>query len=334
MRVSVRPFAVAEGGALSASDAVLLQHQQVGLVGSPGPLQPVPCVAPAPAQVTRASILHATTSALQPPVLRASTSAIRPGVPAATTTQTHPAQAKAIASTAIPCAASPLNGQHMPSEQQQVKASPRAVTAAAKVVASAALPVERSDADVQQTPRRQSAGTTAKAAVPLAVRRTSGRMSSSAGGVRSGASPAPANNAKGAGAKQLATTTRDSTAARRAPQKIAVSGSTPIADAVDGSTPCGVQEERDEHGERGEGSAEALAALQAAQGIDDRTLVVFDFDRTIMKEHMWKKYRETDIAEIRITDDHFVDLHKFRALVYSIRMKGHNVAVATFGRRD
>lgn len=94
-------------------------------------------------------------------------------------------------------------------------------------------------------------------------------------------------------------------------------------------------EARNEHADRGTGSEEADLALQEARGnSSDRKLIVFDFDRTIMKEHMWNKYRDTPISRIHITDDHFVDLPKFRGLVLSLRRNGHNVAVATFGRRD
>jgi len=107
----------------------------------------------------------------------------------------------------------------------------------------------------------------------------------------------------------------------------------PVRSAVDSAPK--VSEARNEHADRGAGSESANIALQEARGDrSDRKLVVFDFDRTIMKEHMWNKYRDAPIGRIRITDDHFVDLPKFRGLVLSLRRNGHNVAVATFGRRD
>jgi hypothetical protein len=91
----------------------------------------------------------------------------------------------------------------------------------------------------------------------------------------------------------------------------------------------------EEHADRGEGSDVAKASLQAAEGDDNgRRLIVFDFDRTIMKEHMWKKHRDTDLSRIRITDEMFVDIAQFRGFVFALKMRGHNVGVATFGRRD
>lgn len=94
-------------------------------------------------------------------------------------------------------------------------------------------------------------------------------------------------------------------------------------------------EARTEHADRGHGSDQADAALQSARGDGSgRKLIVFDFDRTIMKEHMWNKYKSTPISKIRITDEDFVDIGKFRGLVLALRKNGHNAAVATFGRRD
>lgn len=86
--------------------------------------------------------------------------------------------------------------------------------------------------------------------------------------------------------------------------------------------------------------AEALAALQAVgtcasgQARNGVRLIVFDFDRTISKEHMWGTHRDAPLHTIPIIDETFVDLRAFRAFVSSARRHGHVVAIATFGRRD
>ena len=49
---------------------------------------------------------------------------------------------------------------------------------------------------------------------------------------------------------------------------------------------------------------------------------------------MWAKHRNAPLESILITDESFVDLTRFRAFVHSIHEDGHNIAVATFGRRD
>ncbi|CAE8630502.1 unnamed protein product, partial [Polarella glacialis] len=63
-------------------------------------------------------------------------------------------------------------------------------------------------------------------------------------------------------------------------------------------------------------------------------LVVLDFDCTIMVEHLWARYRDAPLAKVHIQDDTFVDLAALRRFVASVRAGGHNVAVASFGRRD
>lgn len=63
-------------------------------------------------------------------------------------------------------------------------------------------------------------------------------------------------------------------------------------------------------------------------------LVVFDFDRTITWDHLWGKYQDAPIQDIPITDDVFVCLGRFKALVRALQHNEHCVAVATFGRRD
>lgn len=94
-------------------------------------------------------------------------------------------------------------------------------------------------------------------------------------------------------------------------------------------------EVRNEHGQRGNGSEDALRSLKAAQRTDEAArLVVFDFDRTIMRDHLWAKFRNTPIQDIQITDNMFVSLPRFQALVRSLQLNGHSVAVATFGRRE
>jgi len=65
-----------------------------------------------------------------------------------------------------------------------------------------------------------------------------------------------------------------------------------------------------------------------------RWLIVFDFDRTIAREHMWGTYRDAPLEAIPMSDQTFVDIAALRAVVGSIRGHGGQVAVATFGRAD
>lgn len=62
--------------------------------------------------------------------------------------------------------------------------------------------------------------------------------------------------------------------------------------------------------------------------------MVFDFDCTIAREHLWGTHGNADLDSIPITDDTFVDLPAFRAFVAAARERGHKLAVATFGRRE
>jgi len=98
------------------------------------------------------------------------------------------------------------------------------------------------------------------------------------------------------------------------------------------------------HGERGRSSPGAIAALRAAPSNSDgpyaaiidrrKRLVVFDFDQTIAREHMWDKYKNAPIDTVPVDDDIFVDLPAFRTFVDLTLEQGHSVAVATFGRRQ
>jgi phosphoserine phosphatase len=63
-------------------------------------------------------------------------------------------------------------------------------------------------------------------------------------------------------------------------------------------------------------------------------LVVFDFDKTIMKEHIWGKYRNAPLEIINFCDEEFANLPRFRALIAGIKQRGHVAAVASFGRHD
>jgi len=90
------------------------------------------------------------------------------------------------------------------------------------------------------------------------------------------------------------------------------------------------------HGARVSGSASAAAALRSAHGFGNPNmrLVVFDFDKTIMKEHIWGKYRNAPIEAINFSDEDFANLARFRALISGIKQQGHVAAVASFGRHD
>merc|ERR1712194_897035 len=52
------------------------------------------------------------------------------------------------------------------------------------------------------------------------------------------------------------------------------------------------------------------------------------------REHMWGTHREAPLHLIPIAEESFVDLGAFRSFVTAVRKNGHEVAVATFGRRD
>lgn len=63
-------------------------------------------------------------------------------------------------------------------------------------------------------------------------------------------------------------------------------------------------------------------------------LVVFDFDKTIMRLHMWGTYQDAPLDAVPSDDpDAFVDLPALREFVNTAR-EHHAVAIATFGRRD
>lgn len=72
---------------------------------------------------------------------------------------------------------------------------------------------------------------------------------------------------------------------------------------------------------------------KAGRGTVARKLVVFDFDRTIAKEHVWGTFRDDPLEQIPIVDETFADLDAFRAFVKAAQ-RHHQIAVATFGRRD
>lgn len=63
-------------------------------------------------------------------------------------------------------------------------------------------------------------------------------------------------------------------------------------------------------------------------------LIVLDFDRTIMRDHLFQTHMYEHLNKILITDTSFVDLCAFREFVQNARKLGHIVAVATFGRKD
>lgn len=73
------------------------------------------------------------------------------------------------------------------------------------------------------------------------------------------------------------------------------------------------------------------AGLLAAPGL---RLLVFDFDCTIARIHVWSTYQMKPLDEIPITDKTFVDVNAFREFVRATTGAGHQVAVATFGRKD
>lgn len=66
----------------------------------------------------------------------------------------------------------------------------------------------------------------------------------------------------------------------------------------------------------------------------DRRLFVFDFDLTIARYHLWATYRNAPQDHVIIDEGTFVDLAAFKAFVYMQRALGHEVAIATFGRRE
>jgi len=66
----------------------------------------------------------------------------------------------------------------------------------------------------------------------------------------------------------------------------------------------------------------------------DLRLLVFDFDCTIARIHVWSKYQNAPLDKIPITDMTFVDVRAFREFVQATTGYGHKVAIATFGRRD
>jgi len=81
--------------------------------------------------------------------------------------------------------------------------------------------------------------------------------------------------------------------------------------------------------------ADALATLKAARRTSNlRRLVVLDFDRTISKEHMWGTFRDAPLHVVPINAGTFVDLEALRAFINATRQSGHEIAVATFGRKD
>eukprot|EP00930_Biecheleria_cincta_P106030 TRINITY_DN9923_c0_g1_i1.p1 TRINITY_DN9923_c0_g1~~TRINITY_DN9923_c0_g1_i1.p1 ORF type:complete len:323 (-),score=70.57 TRINITY_DN9923_c0_g1_i1:280-1158(-) len=63
-------------------------------------------------------------------------------------------------------------------------------------------------------------------------------------------------------------------------------------------------------------------------------LIVFDFDLTIARQHMWGTYKTAPLDSIPVSEETFVDLRLFRSLVRALRRKGAAVAIATFGRAD
>lgn len=66
----------------------------------------------------------------------------------------------------------------------------------------------------------------------------------------------------------------------------------------------------------------------------DFRLLVFDFDCTIARIHVWSKYQNAPLDKIPITEMTFVDMRAFREFVQATTGYGHKVAIATFGRRD
>mmetsp|Transcript_18664 Transcript_18664/g.51202 ORF Transcript_18664/g.51202 Transcript_18664/m.51202 type:complete len:458 (+) Transcript_18664:73-1446(+) len=92
---------------------------------------------------------------------------------------------------------------------------------------------------------------------------------------------------------------------------------------------------KDAHGPRSAGSETAVAALLAAKGGGaSGFVVVFDFDGTIVRDHLWAKFRNAPIGDVPISDDMFSDLPRFRKFVRACSDAGHVIAVATFGRRE
>jgi hypothetical protein len=63
-------------------------------------------------------------------------------------------------------------------------------------------------------------------------------------------------------------------------------------------------------------------------------LLVFDFDKTIARYHVWNKYQNKPLNCIPVSEDMFVDLPAFREFIEFARGLGHQVAIATFGRKD
>merc|ERR1712196_222679 len=65
-----------------------------------------------------------------------------------------------------------------------------------------------------------------------------------------------------------------------------------------------------------------------------RHLFVFDFDRTIASYHLWGTHQNADLDSIVITNNTFVDAQSLSDFVSLQRSQGHDVAIATFGRKD
>lgn len=63
-------------------------------------------------------------------------------------------------------------------------------------------------------------------------------------------------------------------------------------------------------------------------------LIVFDFDLTIARYHLWGTYQDKPLDQVPVRDNTFVDLGAFRDFVHAVRDKGHHVAIASFGRKD
>jgi len=96
---------------------------------------------------------------------------------------------------------------------------------------------------------------------------------------------------------------------------------------------------RDLKAAKGAGTDSPVAALGGLprtghESTVESRLVVFDFDRTISKEHMWATHRDAPLHSIEINEATFVDLEALRKFIGSAREAGHQIAIATFGRRD
>jgi len=80
--------------------------------------------------------------------------------------------------------------------------------------------------------------------------------------------------------------------------------------------------------------AYALFDQLFADGPSAQRLIVFDFDLTIMREHLTGVHKYAPVNSIPITDERFADLAAFRAFVRAAVAFGHAVAIATFGRLE